>query len=66
MHGRECRQTLFLVGPEQIDSVHHQSLSPQICHKQKQTNSDNGGFLRVPEERDFVAKTVQKRHFLSQ
>jgi hypothetical protein len=29
---------------------------PQICHKAKRTEKDNGGFLRVTEGQFFVAK----------
>ena len=36
---------------------------PQICHKPKRTDSDNGGFVRVTEGRYFVAKTAPKGRF---
>ena len=33
---------------------------PQICHKPNRTERDNGGFLRVSEYGQNVAKTTQK------
>jgi hypothetical protein len=38
---------------------------PQICHKPKRADEDNGGFLRVSEDPCFVAKTPPKGYFLS-
>jgi len=37
---------------------------PQICHKPKQTNSENGGFLRVTAATYFVAKIAEFRDLI--
>jgi len=40
--------------------------SPQICHKPKRTDSDNGGFMRGSGGRLYVAKTTPKGGFVTE
>jgi hypothetical protein len=39
--------------------------SPQTRHRSGRLNSDNGGFLRVAERRNLVAKTRRLRAIIS-
>ena len=38
---------------------------PQICHRPRRAERENGGFLRVTAGRYFVAKMATKGQFLS-
>lgn len=43
-----------------VGKVRLHGLSPQTRHKPKRAEKDNGGFLQVTEDRNFVAKLAPK------